>query len=134
MSIDTVLRAEAEHHVRVAPSDRHDNLSTFECSCGQMFFPDAVGTTPNDAPTMPSAHRAAKTLAALGLPVGVRAHGPDDLEDAEPGTVIGFQGVMMQRKREGHWFAQDGTRRETNEITGRVLVMWALGRSVGSRS
>lgn len=125
MSIEAVVRSNQEHVITVASTGRHDNLSDFRCSCGQLFVADGLSARRDPGPSLPMVHRAATTLRALGLPVGGAALA-EQIPALAPGTVVeDAAGVLLRRSDlGGRWSAQDGRRLATEELNGPVTVLW----------
>lgn len=126
MSIDAVIRNELEHIITVSSSGRMDQLSDFQCSCGQLFVADDLDRPHYGNPGLPMIHQAVTTLRVLGLPAGEVVLDSRQIQKLAPGTIVeDSDGILLRRREIGaHWFAQDGRRVANTDLSAPVTVLW----------
>lgn len=130
MSISTLLNAESEHWTRVASSNRMDNLSDFECSCGLRFVAEPLSRLPRDTPSMVAVHKAEMTLLALGLPTGVVVKNLQEVARPPAGTIIkDAHGVLLQwgpgYGSHGYYRTPSAKRLDASGVASPVTVLWS---------
>lgn len=121
--IAAALKTSTDHVMRDRPVDAYSQLSVFECSCGQVFYP-LQADEPREWPSLPAVHRA--FMAALTVSVEpLELHEAALLENIVPGStfVDHLEGKLHRLVGPNEWLSQDG---HPSELHGLALyLVWA---------
>lgn len=127
-TIAAVLTAQQGHVLRDSPYG-NTNLSTFTCTCGQVFIPSGVVSSPRSAPSMAALHRAEAVAQAADVDAaqGTAAlETRQSVEVAAPGTILRTaRGTMVQKSTTpGTWITQAGEFGPDDKVALPAVILW----------